>query len=221
MLFVHGGNWNSGSKDTYGFIGRNFAKKDVVTVIPEYTLSPEANINEMTTEIAAAIKWVQQNIETYHGDETQLFVTGHSAGAQLVSSAVLHPKYGIPNHSISGIILNDAAGIDMKDYLEKNPPTAKDDYLKTWSSDPQKWYEASPVYFLTENSPPFLIYVGSKTYPSITRANERFLKKLNEFQPHVKPVIINKSHIPMVLQYFWPWSGRFTEVHDFIKQNTN
>ena len=34
LVFVHGGNWNSGDKNTYGFFGRNFAKKDVITVIP-------------------------------------------------------------------------------------------------------------------------------------------------------------------------------------------
>jgi hypothetical protein len=36
----------------------------------------------------------------------------------------MNPKYGIDLKSISGIILNDAAGLDMKHYLEENPPTA-------------------------------------------------------------------------------------------------
>ena len=220
LLFVHGGNWNSGNKDQYGFFGRNFAKKDVITVIPGYTLSPKANVEEMTMEIATAIKWVQKNIGKYNGDANQLFVTGHSAGGQLVASAVLNPKFGIEEKSISGIILNDAAGIDMKDYLEKNPPTAEDDYLATWSNDPKNWYQASPINFLDEKSPPFLIYVGTKTYQSIKTANEHFLKKLHEFQPDVKPMIIDKSHIPMVLQYFFPWNDRSTEIVDFMKKNT-
>ncbi len=219
LLFVHGGNWNSGNEDQYGFFGRNFAKKDVITVIPSYTLSPKANVDEMTSEIAMAIKWVQKNIQKYNGNADELFVTGHSAGGQLVASAVLNPKYGVAENSISGIILNDAAGIDMKDYLEKNPPTSEDDYLATWSNDPKNWYQASPIYFLNQNSPPFLIYVGTKTYQSIKTANEHFVTKLNEFQPEVKPVIINKSHIPMVLQYFFPWNKRSAEIVDFMKKN--
>lgn len=219
LLFVHGGNWNSGNKNTYGFFGRNFAKKDVITVIPEYTLSPNANVDQMTTEIASAIKWVQQNIQKYNGNTNQLFVTGHSAGGQLVTSAVLNSKFGIKENSVAGIILNDAAGIDMKDYLEKNPPTTENDYLATWSNDPEKWYQASPINFLNEKSPPFLIYVGSKTYQSITTANEHFLTKLNEFQPDVTPLIIDKGHIPMILQYFSPWSDRFDETMNFINEN--
>ena len=219
LVFVHGGNWNSGDKNTYGFFGRNFARKDVITVIPSYTLSPKANVDEMTAEIATAVKWVQKNIATYNGDAKNLFVTGHSAGAQLVASAVLNPKFGIEENSIAGIILNDGAGIDMKDYLEKYPPTAQDDYLATWSNDPKNWYQASPINFLDKNSPPFLIYVGTKTYPSIKVANEHFVKKLHEFQPEVKPIIINKSHIPMVLQYFFPWNKRSTEIVDFMMKN--
>ena len=220
LIFVHGGNWNSGNKDQYGFFGRNFAKKDVITVMPEYTLSPKANVDQMTTEIAAAVKWVQQNISTYQGNPDQLFVTGHSAGAQLVASAVLNPKFGIDSNSISGIILNDGAGIDMKDYLEKIPPTSEDDYLATWSNKPENWYQASPINFLDEKSPPFLIYVGSKTYESITTANKHFVTKLNKFQPDVKPIMVNKSHIPMILQYFFPWSDRFDETVNFMKKNS-
>lgn len=219
LIFVHGGNWNSGNKNAYGFIGRNFAKKDVITVIPSYTLSPKSDVEQMTNEIATAVRWVQKNIKKYHGDPKNLFVTGHSAGGQLVANAVLNPKFGIDENSVSGIILNDAAGIDMKDYLEKNPPTTADDYLATWSNDPEKWREASPIYFLDRSSPPFLIYVGTKTYSSIKTANKHFLTKLHEFQPDVQPVMINKSHIPMVLQYFWPWSDRFVEITDFMKKN--
>jgi hypothetical protein len=48
--------------------------------------------------------------------------------------------------SIAGIILNDAAGLDMKNYLEKYPPTAKDDYLATWTTN-LRIGDASPIYF--------------------------------------------------------------------------
>lgn len=219
LIYVYGGNWNSGKRSIYNFFGRNFAKKDVVTVIPEYTLSPKANVDQMTTEVAEAIKWVQTNIKEYNGDAKNLFITGHSAGGQLGANAVLNPKFGIDKTSIAGIILNDAAGIDMKDYLEKNPPTNEDDYLATWSKDPENWYQASSIYFLDENSPPFMMYVGEKTYSSIKIANEHFVEKLNEFQPDVKPIFINRKHISMILQYALPWNERSSEIVEFMEKN--
>lgn len=80
-----------------------------------------------------------------------------------------------------------------------------------------KWQDASPIYFLNQKSPPFLIYIGDKTYESIKVANQRFLAKLQSFQPHVKPIRVNKKHVPMVLQYFFPWSNRYDEIISFIK----
>lgn len=219
LLFIHGGNWNSGRKGTYDLLGRNFASKDIITVIPDYTLSPAASYDGMTTQIAEVIKWVQKNISEYNGNPNQLYITGHSAGGHLGALAVMNPKYGIDSKSISGIILNDAAGLDMKNYLEGNPPTTKDDYIATWTSDPIKWKDASPIYFLDKNSPPFLIYVGDKTYNSIKIANSRFVKALTLFQPDVSPIHLNKKHVPMVLQYFNPYSDRFDEIISFIKQH--
>lgn len=219
LIFIHGGNWNSGNKDTYNLLGRNFAKKGVVTIIPDYTLSPKANYDDMAKEVATAIKWVQANVKSFNGDVNQIYVTGHSAGGHLAALAVMNPKYGIDEKSIAGIILNDAAGLDMKNYLEQYPPTTKDDYLATWTADPAKWKDASPIYFLNKNTPPFLIYVGDKTYPSITVANDRFLKALKPFQPSVELNRIDKKHVPMVTQYFWPYSDRFDETLDFINKN--
>lgn len=218
LVFIHGGNWNSGSKGTYDLLGRNFASKGIITVIPDYTLSPNANYDVMTEQIAEVIKWVKNNIVRFNGDPNQIFITGHSAGGHLGALAVMNSKYGIDPKSISGIILNDAAGLDMKNYLEGSPPTSKDNYLATWTSDPEIWKAASPIYFLDKNTPPFLIYVGDKTYNSIKVANSRFVNALKPFQPNVTPIRLNKKHVPMVLQYFNPWSDRFDETIAFIKQ---
>lgn len=218
LLFVHGGNWNSGDKKIYGFLGKNFAKKGITTVIVGYTLSPKSNYNDMAIEVAKAVEWTKDNISKYKGNPNEIFLTGHSAGGHLVALVGTNPKYLKDNSIIKGIILNDAAGLDMKHYLEEFPPTQEDNYLATWTSNPETWKDASPIYFLDKNSPPFMIYTGgTKTYQSIQVTNERFLKELHKFQPNVQPIVLNKKHIPMILQYFFPWSKRYNEVIDFMK----
>jgi len=174
LIFVHGGNWNTGNKNTYGFLGRNFAKKGVVILIPDYILSPTASYDEMAKEIAAVIQWAKQNCKEYNGDPNKIFITGHSAGGHLAALAVMNPKYGIDPTEVSGIILNDAAGLDMKNYLENYPPANDNDYIATWTTNPDVWRDASPIYFLDKSTPPFLIYVGDKTYESIKTNNNRF-----------------------------------------------
>jgi hypothetical protein len=74
-------------------------------------------------------------------------------------------KYGIDAKAISGIILNDAAGLNMK-ITWKNPPTAQYDYLATWTNNPENWKAASPIYFI-DKIRLLLIYVGEQTYGSI------------------------------------------------------
>lgn len=216
LIFVHGGYWNSGKKDDYNLLGRNFASKGIVCVIPDYTLSPEANYDVMTKEIAAVIKWVQGNGKPYKINPKQIFITGHSAGGHLAALAVMNPKYGIDPKTVSGIILNDAAGLDMKSYLELYPPTTEHDYLTTWTTDPAKWKDASPIYFIDALTPKMMLYVGTKTYPSIKEGNERFIRALNEFQPTVKPIFLKKKHAPMVIQFINPCNKRFQEIIDFM-----
>lgn len=218
LIFVHGGNWNSGKKELYSFYGNNFAKKGITTVVVGYTLSPNADYKEMTTQVAEAIKWTQNNISDYKGDPKKLFLTGHSAGGHLVALAAMDPEYGIDPNTISGIILNDAAGLDMHHYLKQYPPTTTDNYLTTWSKDPEIWKKASPIYYVSENTPKMMIYVGKKTYPSIMVANERFLEALKQFQTGLTPVLLNKKHIPMMTQFIWPWNNRYEEMIDFMHE---
>ncbi len=62
LVFIHGGNWNSGKKSQYRLMGRNFARKGVVTVVIDYPLSPAANYNDMARASAKAVQWTVEHI---------------------------------------------------------------------------------------------------------------------------------------------------------------
>lgn len=219
MIFVHGGNWHTGNKCLYSFVGRNFAKKGVVTVIPSYTLSPEADYDGMTGQIAESIKWVKEHISEYKGDSNSIFLSGHSAGGHLISLATLNPKYGIKNNDISGIVCIDAAGLDLLNFLSKVEADEKNHYNDTWTEDRDTWKKASPINYLNADSPSFMIYLGNKTYPSIKTSNVQFLKELIKFQPDVKPIMIDKKHVGMITQYLFSSSPRYDEVIEFMNKH--
>ena len=143
---------------------------------------------------------------------------GHSAGGHLITLVATNPKYEILKRTVKGVILNDAAGLDMKSYLEKFPPTSDQNYDVTWTTNPVIWKDASPVYFLNTDSPPFLMYVGDKTYPSIKSQNLTFLETLHKYQPNVKIHYLNKKHVPMMSHYFFPWVKRYDEILEFMKR---
>jgi len=217
VIFIHGGYWKEGNKDIYGFLGRNFAKKDVVTVIPNYTLSPNGNYDTMAKEVAAAIEWTYKNIEKHNGNPNQIFLMGHSAGGHLITLVGTNPKYLESTDIINGIILNDAAGLDMNSYLEKYSPTGKYNYDVTWTKNPENWKDASPIYHVSEKTPPILMMTGTKTYPSILTQNKAFVEKLNEYQPNVKIDYQSKKHIPMMSQFFFCSNENYDKIINFIK----
>ena len=93
LVFIHGGSWDSGKKDIYWWMGRNFASKNVVTVIINYPLSPAAGYEDMARDCASAIKWVKDSISTYGGNHERIFAMGHSAGGHLEALIDLDPRF--------------------------------------------------------------------------------------------------------------------------------
>ncbi|WP_439582326.1 alpha/beta hydrolase [Dyadobacter bucti] len=221
LIFIHGGNWNSGRKSQYNLIGRHWAKKDIVTVIIDYPLSPAANYETMAEASAQAVKWVKKNISKYGGNPERIFVSGHSAGGHLAALISTDDQYfknlGIEN-PIAGTILIDAAGLDMDGYLQEEKFEKGHTYTNTFTSDPAIWKKATPLYHLHKSMPPMLIYRGGKTYPSISKSNEKFIAALKEFAPETTyRVQKNKKHVPMITQFFNPWNRRYGEIIEFIK----
>ena len=115
LIFIHGGSWNSGDKSTYWWLGRNLARKKIVSVLINYSHSPQYKYDEIATDCARAIKWVRDSISRFGGNPKRIFVMGHSAGGQLAAlidaDSQYFSKVGIQN-PIRGVILNDAFGLD-------------------------------------------------------------------------------------------------------------
>jgi acetyl esterase/lipase len=159
------------------------ARKNVLTVIIDYPKSPLANYDEMAMDAAKAVKWVKENIERYGGDPNAIFISGHSAGGHLSALITVSNEYfdklGIVS-PVKGIILIDAAGLDMYSYLEEENLKTGNTFLQTFTTNPATWKKASPLYHLHKGMPPMLIYRGGKTYPSIEASNEKFVAALKK-----------------------------------------
>lgn len=223
LLFIHGGNWNSGKKSLYNFLGNRFARKNIVTVIIDYPLSPKADYNEMAMDASIATKWVKENIAKYGGDSNKIFISGHSAGGHLAALISINNKYFDAlaiNNSIKGTILIDAAGLDMYGYLNTEPLPSNHTYFTTFTHNPEVWKDASPMYHLHNNMPPLLIFQGSKTYPSISESNNRFLASIKKYVPtQQRHILKGKKHIAMITQFFNPYNSIYKSILDFMKVN--
>ncbi|WP_316765533.1 alpha/beta hydrolase [Pedobacter frigiditerrae] len=223
IIFVHGGSWSSGKKETYWWLGRNLAKNNVVSVIINYPLAPSATYKEMAAATAQAVKWVKDSVSTYGGNPNRIFIMGHSAGAHLAELINSDPQFfktaGIIN-PIKGVILNDPFGLDMEEYLTK---AQKDhyytDFLRTFSNESKTWQAGSPLFYVKNIKNPHLIFYGTKTYEAIQIQSERIYKTLLEQQVHVKlEKIEDKKHVPMISQMIWGSNRLYKTIFDFLKE---
>jgi len=223
VVFIHGGSWDSGKKEMYWWLGRNFANKNVVCVVINYSLSP-SKYEQMGTDCAAALKWVKQNISSYGGNPDRIFVMGHSAGGHLAELINLDPRFfreqNIAN-PIRGVILDDPFGLDMYEYMT----TAEKDhyynsFIKTFSTDGEVWKKGSPLTYISNATNAHLIFMGERTYPSILLQSNRLYEWLKAANlPAELYEVKKKKHIPMVSQLVFGWNHLYRIMVDFMKSH--
>ncbi|AQG79587.1 alpha/beta hydrolase [Spirosoma montaniterrae] len=222
VVFIHGGNWTSGKKDIYWFIGRRLAKQGVVAVVINYRLSPAVQVPAMANDCARAVQWTTQHIAEYGGDPSRIYVMGHSAGgglaALLATDDKLFTDIGVGKNPVKGAILNDPAGINMYDYLLKMEYPNDKQYLTSFGRNPEGWRDASPLYKVRPGLPPMLLYTGERTYPSIIAGTKALQEKLQAVGVQSQYRIIpRKKHVPMVAQMFWKRNVIYRDLLVLVK----
>ena len=221
VVFIHGGNWNSGNKNIYWFVGRRLASQGVVAVVINYRLAPTVQVPAMANDCAQAVAWTSQHIADYGGDPNRIYVMGHSAGgglaALLATDDDLFTRIGLVKNPVKGAILNDPAGINMYDYLKKMEFPTDKQYLASFGTDPESWRSVSPLFSVKAGAPPMLLYAGEKTYPSIIGGAEAMHKKLTSLGIKSQYTVIpGKEHVPMMKQLFWKRNLIYRETLAFI-----
>lgn len=221
LVFIHGGSWNSGKKETYWWLGKNMASKNVVTVIINYSLSPDAQYEKMASDCAIALKWVSDSISRYGGRTNNIYVMGHSAGGHLAALINNDPRFfsaiGISN-PIKAVILNDGFGLDMFEYLkfaEQNEQT--ESFLNTFSEDEEIWKIGSPMYYLQNVNSPLLLFVGGRTYKAIKVQSDKLFNNLSSKNKPVELyVVAGKKHIGMITQMIFRNNEMYDRILDFM-----
>lgn len=84
LVNIHGGAWVYGTKETYQFYGLRMAKGGFGVVNFNYTLAPDVEFPGEMDDINRVMHWIDRNADKYHLDIDKTFLTGDSAGAQMV-----------------------------------------------------------------------------------------------------------------------------------------
>ncbi|ORX80369.1 alpha/beta-hydrolase [Anaeromyces robustus] len=104
VIFLHGGAWFKGDKYNFIEIGSYLSKNNYVAFLPNYTLFPEGNIEDMVDDIHRIIRWVWYYGYIYGGDRDRITLVGYSAGAHIASLTIVKTALQLYNQ-------NEALGI--------------------------------------------------------------------------------------------------------------
>ena len=163
-ILVHGGGWVAGDKQQYiTYIFQPLSDAGFAWFSINYRLAPRFRFPADAEDVEAAIRYVKANAGKYNVDINRLVLIGESAGGHLVSYVGARNR---PDSSVSAVVsmygIHDfiAAAAAWKPF----PHEVLDLFgIKAVDVDTAPFLiRASPVFYISQDMPPFLLMHGSK-----------------------------------------------------------
>ena len=175
-IFIHGGYWRALDKDYHGHMSVPFNKNNILFFNINYDLCPKVTLSNICKQTIEAIIWIFNNSKNYGGNNKKISISGHSAGAHLVSYllSIDWSIYNVPKNIFQGVALisgiynlkivqkisvNKDINLSNKEVQEMSTlnklPTFKIPlFISYGENEPEGWKHQSTSYceFLTRNN---------------------------------------------------------------------
>lgn len=199
LLYIHGGGWVEGEKETRLLGQLPFVSKGWVLVNMDYRLAHHAKAPAAVADCRMALDWIYKNAQKYQIDTNRIVVAGESAGGHLAlmtgmlkkGDSLCGGKYIEGSDNKVAAIINwfGATDFSLRKGMEKHP----------WFDQRDDWSEAikslSPVNYVSKNNPPILTIHGDADPVVLPEHAHVLHQKLNEAGAKNKKIIIpGKKH---------------------------
>ena len=162
VVWFHGGGLTGGEKS----IPNDLKNNGNAVVAVNYRLHPKVKNPVYIEDAAASVVWVFRNIEKYGGNNTKIFVAGHSAGGYLASMVGLDKsylaKYGIDANSIAGLIPFSGHTITHMTVRKENGVGNKQPVVDKFA----------PLFHVRADAPPLVLITGDREIEMLGRYEE-------------------------------------------------
>jgi len=155
VIFLYGGSWRQGDKDTYPFVAAPIARRGAVVLVPDYRIYPQVRFPAFLQDNAKAVAWAIAHAASLGGDPRRVFLLSHSAGAYNAAMLALDPKWlaaeGVDRKSLAGVV--GLAG--LYDFLPITDPDIKPIFAPVDDGP-----ASQPINFVDGRNPPMLLLAG-------------------------------------------------------------
>ena len=218
IVFIYGGNWQTGDKDMYPFVALPLARRGAVVIVPDYRLAPEVQFPAFLQDNAAAVTWAVRHAAELGADPHSIFLMGHSAGAYNAAMLALNPHWleaaGTSRTQLAGMI--GLAG--PYDFL----PITEQDLIPIFApagDGPQ----SQPVTFADGHNPPLLLLAGTDDNDVRPANTESLARHVAEHGGPVESKLYpGIGHIGLVTAFAWMFRWRapvLDNVWSFVQRH--
>ncbi|MGM8360621.1 alpha/beta hydrolase fold domain-containing protein [Flavobacterium sp. ARAG 55.4] len=229
IIIIHGGGWRSGNRQQHHPMAQKLASLGYVCFTPEYRLSTEALFPAAIYDVKAAIRWVRKNASQYNVNPNQIVALGFSAGGEMAAfmgtTANMPLFEGVVTNSDSQSQVN--AVVDIDGTLSfVHPEGGEGDESKNVSAgtywfgytkkdNPKLWEAASPLSYVSAQTPPF-VFINSSV-ARMHAGRDDFRKVLTE--NGIYSEVHEFENSPHTFCLFEPWfSPTIGYIDSFLKK---
>lgn len=152
VVFFYGGSWTRGERSDYRFVGEALASAGVVTVVPDYRLSPQVRWTEILQDCASATRWSFGEARRLGAGRERVHLMGHSAGGYNAAMLALDPRW-LRRHGLQPRELAGWIGIaGPYDFLPIGDPDTRRAF--DWPATPQ---DSQPIVHASAQAPRTLL----------------------------------------------------------------
>jgi acetyl esterase/lipase len=220
VVFFYGGSWQSGSRETYRFLGSALARRGLVTVVPDYRVYPEVTFPGFLEDGAAAVDWVRGNVARYGGDRERIVLMGHSAGAHIAAMLAIDARWlakvGIDSRKDVAALVGLAGPYDFL--------PIRDQTLKLLFKGANR-RETQPITFVEGGEAPALLITGGRDTTvdpgNSKRLAARLKAKGSDARAVVRPLLGHLSILGLFVPPINVISSTFNTIEHFVEQATS
>lgn len=214
VVFFYGGNWNSGDRGDYAFVGEALAARGMVAVVADYRLYPQVRYPSFLEDGALAVSWAADQAAAYGGDPQRLFVMGHSAGAYNAAMLALDRRWLTAARPVPVALRGWIGMAGPYDFIPiKNEVTRPVFFYPDTPPDSQ------PINHVAADAPPALLIAS--THDDLVdpiRNTGGLAKLLRAARVHLEEVYVSTTaHTTLIATLWWPLRG-VTDVLDRIER---
>ncbi|AKM83785.1 MAG: lipase/esterase [Candidatus Campbellbacteria bacterium GW2011_OD1_34_28] len=166
LVWIHGGGWTNGDKKDANQIFKKFIKSGYAVAYINYSLTNIDSHPRQIQEIKGAIRWLRANADNYGYNTSSIIVGGGSSGAHLALLLGLSGDVAELEGTVGGNLeysskvdaIVDFYGISDLSLFDIESPS----FNRLGNISSRLLESASPVYYLTSDDPPVIIFHGDK-----------------------------------------------------------